>query len=296
MIIDDFQNHKPQKDYFIGIDSDGTVFNSMELKHKNCFIGSLIRIFDLAPIAHELHLVWNYVNIYSITRGTNRFKALLLTFNYLRGIHHIKTLGMDIPDLSVLEQWINKSEQLSNDSLKIFFSRVSSNKKSVLETVLEWSEDVNRMVKTTVINLPPMQGALDAFNILKDQVDLVVISNTPLKTLHREWAENNIDDNILYIGGQETGTKTQMLKAVAENKYSPEKILIIGDAIGDLQAAKNINALFFPILPLKEKESWSEFNKVGYDHFINNSYIGEYQNNQIKFFQSILNLDPPWEN
>ena len=93
MNLSELKGHKPKNEYFVGIDSDGTVFNSMELKHKDCFIGSLIRIFDLAPIAHEIHIVWNYVNISSINRGTNRFKALLLTFNYLRKMDHLKTLN-----------------------------------------------------------------------------------------------------------------------------------------------------------------------------------------------------------
>ena len=296
MNINELKEHKPKNKYFVGIDSDGTVFNSMELKHKDCFIGSLIRIFNLAPIAHEIHIVWNYVNIFSINRGTNRFKALLLTFNYLREMDHVKTLNVKIPNLKILKKWIDKSEQLSNDSLMQFSMEVTSNEKFELETVIEWSQDVNRMVQVTAINLPPMKGALEAMSILKNNVDLVVVSNTPLETLNREWSENNINNNILYIGGQETGTKTQMLKAVAENKYDPDKILIIGDAPGDLRAAQNINALFFPILPLKEEVSWSEFNKVGYEHFINNSYTGEYQKNQIQKFQSVLNNAPPWGN
>ncbi len=63
-----------------------------------------------------------------------------------------------------------------------------------------------------------------------------------------------------------------------------------------MKAAQNINALFFPILPLQEEESWCEFNKIGYDYFINNAYVGQYQTHQIKKFKSILNLDPPWKN
>jgi len=294
--LNELKNHNPRSEYFVGIDSDGTVFNSMELKHKDCFIGSLIRIFDLAPITHEIHVVWNYVNIFSINRGTNRFKALLLTFNYLREMDIVKSLNVKIPNLKILKKWIDKSEQLSNDSLQKFSMEASSDEKFELETVIEWSEDVNRMVKITAINLPPMEGALEAIGFLRNNVDLVVISNTPLETLNREWSENNINNNVLYIGGQETGTKTQMLKAAAENKYDQNKILIIGDAPGDLQAAQNINALFFPILPLQEEISWSEFNKVGYDNFINNSYQGIYQNNQIQKFKSVLNLDPPWGN
>ena len=57
MNLNEFKKHKPKSKYFVGIDSDCTVFDSMELKHKDCFIGSLIRVFDLAPIAHEIHIV-----------------------------------------------------------------------------------------------------------------------------------------------------------------------------------------------------------------------------------------------
>ena len=297
MILDVFERHKPNKEYFVGIDSDGTVFNSMELKHKNCFIGSLIRIFDLAPIAHEIHIVWNYVNIYSLTRGTNRFKALLLTFDHLMSIDKVKSLkNITIPNFKILKKWVEKSEKLSNDYLKKFILESNQEHTLILEKVLEWSLEVNRMVDKTVMHLPPMEGALRAMEHLKNSADLVVISNTPLHALNKDWSENNIIDYALYIGGQELGTKTEMLKAIAENKYLPEKTLIIGDAPGDLRAAQNINALFFPILPLKEEESWREFNKIGFNHFINNSYKGKYQNNQIEKFQSILNIPLPWKN
>ena len=85
-----------------------------------------------------------------------------------------------------------------------------------------------------------------------------------------------------------------MLNAVAKNKYNNENILIIGDSLGDLDAAKNVNALFFPILPLKEKESWEIFNQEGFQHFLNGSYTGEYENNHIEKFHSTLNIKPHW--
>ena len=47
--------------------------------------------------------------------------------------------------------------------------------------------------------------------------------------------------------GQELGTKTEHLKLAAKNKYPPERILMIGDAPGDLNAARANGALFYPI-------------------------------------------------
>jgi len=292
--LEHLQQHRPQKDYFVGLDSDGTIFNSMELKHKDCFLGALIRVFELAPITHEVHLVWNYVNIFSNTRGTNRFKALILTFDYLRKFKRIQQLNIQFPLLKVLGKWVLSSGSLSNESLKQLVMDLPKNEKETIETVLEWSKEVNRMVKATVFNLPPMAGSLKAMDFLNPFADLVVISNTPLDTLHREWSENNIVSNVLYIGGQETGTKIEMLIAVAKEKYAQDNILIIGDSPGDLIAAQAVNALFFPILQSKEDESWHNFNMEGCENFLNGVYTGPYQNEQINQFKSSLDTAPSW--
>lgn len=294
LTLNDLREHKPQKDYFVGIDSDGTIFDSMELKHKDCFVGSLIRVFDLVTITHEIHMVWNYVNIFSKTRGTNRFKALILTFNYLREMDRVKQLQIQLPILKTLEDWINESKSLSNESLINLIADLPLNEKLIIKTVLEWSEEVNRVVKKTVFNLPPMKGALNAIDSLIPHADLVVISNTPLDTLNREWSENNIISKVLYIGGQETGTKTEMLMCAAKDKYEDSKTLIIGDSPGDLNAAKNINALFYPILPTREYYSWDVFNADSCNDFLNGEYVGHNEKNKIDEFKSILKLTPTW--
>ena len=292
--IKDLENHLPKKDYFVGIDSDGTVFNSMELKHKDCFVGCLIRAFSLAPIAHEVHFVWNYVNIFSKTRGTNRFKALILTFDCLSQIESVIKLKINIPKLDSIRNHLKSNRLLTNQILKKLIIDSTEKEKTHLANALIWSENVNKTVKKTVFNLPPMLGALNALNKIKKFADIVVISNTPVKTLNREWSENNIESKVLYIGGQETGTKTEMLNAVAKNKYENENILIIGDSFSDLNAAKNINASFFPILPLKEEESWGIFNQKVFQDFLNGCYSGEFENNQIEKFHLTLNVKPHW--
>jgi phosphoglycolate phosphatase-like HAD superfamily hydrolase len=292
--INDLENHVPEKNYFVGIDSDGTVFNSMELKHKDCFVGCLIRAFSLASIAHEVHIVWNYVNIFSMTRGTNRFKALILTFDCLSKMESVKKSKINIPKLNSIRNWLTSNKPLTNEILKEIILNSSGNEKTYLENTFIWSENVNETVKKTVFNLPPMIGALTAMIKIKKFADVAVISNTPIMTLNREWRENNIESNVLYIGGQETGTKTEMLNAVAKDKYKSENILIIGDSFGDLKAAKNINALFFPILPLKEEESWEIFNQKGFKFFLDGNYSGEFENNHIEKFNLTLNIKPHW--
>ena len=139
-----------------------------------------------------------------------------------------------------------------------------------------------------------MPGAVKAIKVLKSKVDLMVISNTPLDTLNREWAENKIHSDIEYIGGQETGNKTEMLTAATKNKYENNNILIIGDSPGDLKAAKNINAHFFPIIPLNENDSWEFFLQKGYQFFLNGNFSRKFQISQINKFESILAKKPSW--
>ena len=38
-------------DFFIGIDSDGCAFDTMEVKHKECFIPNIIKFYRLAAIS-----------------------------------------------------------------------------------------------------------------------------------------------------------------------------------------------------------------------------------------------------
>ena len=70
--IEKLKSLKPQKEFFIGIDSDGCVFDSMEIKHKECFIPQYIGHFGLQPVARWARETWEFVNLYSKTRAVNR--------------------------------------------------------------------------------------------------------------------------------------------------------------------------------------------------------------------------------
>ncbi len=59
------RNFQRTKDFFVGIDSDGCVFDTMEVKHKECFIPNIIRVFDLAAISKYAREVAEFVNLYS---------------------------------------------------------------------------------------------------------------------------------------------------------------------------------------------------------------------------------------
>jgi phosphoglycolate phosphatase-like HAD superfamily hydrolase len=84
------------------------------------------------------------------------------------------------------------------------------------------------------------------------------------------------------------------LKYTTAGKYDADKVLMIGDAPGDLKAARANNALFFPIVPGNEEESWARLNKEGLDRFFNGTYAGTYQESLLEEFDKALPENPVW--
>ena len=84
------------------------------------------------------------------------------------------------------------------------------------------------------------------------------------------------------------------LKFAAKDKYPATKILMIGDAPGDFKAAKSNGALFFPILPGREEDSWKRLFDEGLDRFFAGSYAGNYEGRLVNEFDACLPENPSW--
>jgi hypothetical protein len=70
---------------------------------------------------------------------------------------------------------------------------------------------------------------------------------------------------------------------------------MIGDAPGDLKAARKNNTLFYPINPGHEERSWQRFYEEGLDKFIQGEYAGSYEKQLIAEFDRYLPSTPPWK-
>src|SRR5881628_4151826 len=99
------RDFKPTKEFFIGIDSDGCVFDSMEIKHKECFAPMFIKHFHLQAVSKYAREVWDFVNLYSKTRGANRFPALVRALNLLRVRPQVAARQVNVPDAQPVDEW-----------------------------------------------------------------------------------------------------------------------------------------------------------------------------------------------
>jgi phosphoglycolate phosphatase-like HAD superfamily hydrolase len=289
------RNFRPTKTFFVGIDSDGCAFNSMEVKHNDCFSVAFIRCYGLAAISRPAHQVWDFVNLYSQTRGCNRFKAVLLVADLLRELPRVARSGVPIPALPHVREWVTTETRLSNPRLAELVASSSGAKKEELARLLTWSQTVNRYVEEIVHELPPFPGVRESLTRLGARADVMVVSATPEEALRREWAEHGIDRLVALIAGQEMGSKTEHLDLAAKGKYPADQVLMVGDAPGDLKAARDVGALFYPINPGGEEESWQRFVGEGIDRFLAKEYAGAYEAQRIEEFSRLLPSEPPWK-
>src|SRR2546425_967918 len=108
---------QPTKEFFIGLDSDGCIFDSMEIKHKECFTPMFIKHFDLQAVSKYARECWDFVNLYSKTRGANRFPALARALTLLRERPQVQARKVHVADTRALEEWIARESKLGNATL-----------------------------------------------------------------------------------------------------------------------------------------------------------------------------------
>jgi len=289
---DKLLNMKKESEYLVCVDSDGCVFDSMEIKHKECFAPNFINVFGLQGVAKYAREVWEYVNLYSKTRGVNRYLAIINALDLLEERPEVKARGYKKPDLTPLKVWIESEGKLGNPALEAY---IKTHDEEVLKTSLEWSVDVNDTVKKFVRNLPPFADAVESFKKMQGKADVVMVSQTPTEALEREWKEHNIDQYVKVIAGQEMGTKAECIGYAMSRGYAPDHVLMIGDAPGDYAAAKKNGVLYFPINPGDEDNSWKRFFSEAFEKFTSGTYKGEYEDKLIKQFEDCLPSTPPWK-
>jgi phosphoglycolate phosphatase-like HAD superfamily hydrolase len=281
-----------RSDFFVGIDSDGCVFDTMEVKHKECFIPNIIKNYELAAISKYTREAAEFVNLYSKWRGINRFPALVLTIDLLADRPEVLRRRPRLPSLTGLRGWIQRETKLSNPALK---EAIVASGDPDLEQALAWSQAVNQTISEIVKDVPPFPYVRESLESMRNRADVMVVSATPGEALQREWEEHGLRPLVGLIAGQELGSKREHLALAAAGRYEPDRILMVGDAPGDLEAARANQALFYPIDPAHEDESWQRFFEEALPRFFAGTFAGAYMAAQIARFEALLPERPPWK-
>lgn len=282
-----FKQFAPRHDRLVCIDSDGCVFDTMEIKHKECFCPAMIKHWNLQPISKYARMAWEFENLYSRDRGLSRFITLYRSIELLKDWDEVREYDFKFPDTGALGRWLKEAPVTNNAALE-------RSEDPVLKRTLVWSIESNERISDMVYGIPPFPNAREAIISLSLIADIIVVSATAREALQREWEENGLLPYVSMICSQDEGSKKECIRLL-KDCYGPDRVLMIGDAPGDMRAAHDNGALFYPIRPGDEINSWKEFKEEYMDRFLSGCYAAGSEEELIKRFDECLPVLPAWK-
>ena len=274
--LDDFTR---KQRFAVCVDSDGCAMDTMNIKHFRCFGPCMVEEWGLQRWEKPILDRWNVINLFSLTRGINRFKGLAMALG------EINAQYTPIDGIEALQAWADSAPELSNDAVE-----KEAFRHPIFQKALAWSRAVNRSIEALPPEeVKPFEGVKEALAAAHTQADVVVVSSANPEAVRKEWQRFGLLDHVDLICTQEMGSKAYCIRRLAEKGYAPEEILMCGDAPGDEAAAAENRVLYFPILVRHEAESWMQFVSEALPRFLGGAYAGEYQEEQLRRFRDNLN-------
>ena len=283
--MNSLEKFKKKKDFLICIDSDGCAMDTMDIKHIKCFGPCMINQWNLEKWKSPILKRWNEVNLYTLTRGINRFKGLALV------LEEINERYIPVEGLNEFIGWTHSTKELSNESLE---GQIKIQKQNItcLKKALDWSRAVNASINELKYEEKlPFDGVYIGIKEAKKFADVAIVSSANEPAVLEEWKKHGLLDNVDIVLTQNTGSKAYCISRLVEKGYDRNNVLMVGDAVGDLDSAKSNNILYYLILVKKENQSWSRFTNETLELFISNAYKGKYEEKVIKEFKENLSGD-----
>lgn len=275
-MTDRFMSYTKRSDHLICVDSDGCAMDTMDIKHIRCFGPCMVEEWELGEWREAILKRWNEINLYTMTRGINRYKGLAMALGEIRDTY------CEIEDLDVLRKWVEESPELSNRALE---AEIAKNDSICLKKALSWSIKVNQSIdKLAQEDKRPFEGVDRALGSAHRDADVAIVSSANLGAVLDEWDLYGLLEHTDVVLAQDAGSKAFCIGELMKRGYAPDHVLMCGDAPGDMDAAKQNGVYYYPIRVRHEKESWEEFVTTALPRFMNGTYGGEYQQEKIRQF------------
>jgi phosphoglycolate phosphatase-like HAD superfamily hydrolase len=274
------ENFAKKKEFLLCVDSDGCAMDTMDIKHFKCFGPCMVEEWGLEKWEEEILTRWNEINLYTMTRGINRFKGLAMA------LLEINERYTAIEDVELLNKWVEESNELSNAAVS---RQIQACDSIVFKKALSWSQKVNEAINALSFEVKkPFEGVKEALEYAHQFVDIAIVSSANYEAVMEEWELYGLLEHVDVVMAQNVGSKAFCIGEMLKKGYDKEKVLMTGDAPGDLDAAKKNDVFYYPILVRKEKQSWDEFKETAISKLISGEYGGVYQ--ELKTEQFLTNL------
>ena len=278
-----FDTFERKHDFLVCVDSDGCVMDTMNCKHFNCFGPCMVAEWGLDAWKNEILARWNVINLFSMTRGINRFKGLAMALG------EIDKQYKPITGIAALQHWTDTAPALSNDGVaKAAAEATDAEAKLILEKALSWSKAVNASIVALDESLKiPFAGAKEGLAAAHSFADVAMVSSANRDAVEEDWGKFGLLEHTDIVLAQDVGSKAACIKGMLKFGYDPNKVVMIGDAPGDCDAAEKNSVHYYPILVNHEKESWDEAIAVAFDKLKTGEYAAYGAEKKKEFLQNL---------
>lgn len=256
------------KKYLVCIDSDGCAIDSMEIKHRRCFGPYIVDVWHLEQWKDAVLTRWNEINLYTMTRGINRFLGLEMM------LAEVDEAYCRIDGLEEYRRWCRNTTTFSNAAV---MTLIDQGAHPIFEKVMDWSNRVNRGVRELHEEIRPFDGVAEALVQIHECADIAIVSSANPQAVQDEWTRFGLMEMVTHVMAQDAGTKADCIRKLLESGYCQDCVLMIGDAPGDKRAAQDNGVSFYPILAGKETRAWQNLIKHSFPRFINGEFSCQYQ-------------------
>ena len=278
-----FDSFVKKQEYLVCVDSDGCVMDTMNCKHFHCFGPCMVAEWGLEQWQDAILARWNEINLFSMTRGINRFKGLAAALS------EIDRQYKPIPGVAALDHWADTAPALSNDGVaKAAAEATDADARQVFEKALAWSKAVN----AAIVRLPeelkvPYAGAKEGLAAAHSFADVAMVSSANRDAVEEEWGKFGLLQHTDIVLAQDVGSKAACIAAMLRFGYDPQKVLMVGDAPGDCDAAEKNGVHYYPILVNREKESWDEAIAVAFGKLRSGDYEAYGREKKEQFLRNL---------
>ena len=278
-----FDSFERKHDFLVCVDSDGCVMDTMNCKHFHCFGPCMVAEWGLEEWRDAILERWNVINLFSMTRVINRFKGLAMALG------EIDKQYTPITGITHLQHWADTAPALSNDGVaKAMAEATDPEAKEVLRKALAWSKAVNAaIVKLDESLKVPYAGAFEGLQAAHGFADVAMVSSANRDAVEEEWGKFGLLAHTDIVLAQDVGSKAACIAGMLKFGYEADKVLMIGDAPGDSDAAKKNGVHYYPILVNHEKESWDEAIAVAFQKLQSGTYAPYGEEKKQQFLQNL---------
>ena len=238
--LHDFVRRKP---FLLCVDSDGCAMDTMNIKHFRCFGPCFADEWGLKEGRGAALKRWNEINLFSMTRGINRFLGLACI---------LTELFPDDEDVAAFSRWAQTSKELSERAVE---AHAAEN--PVFSKALAWSRAVNQAIGAlSDEEKTAFGGVKEVLEEAHKSFDIAVVSSANYAAVEEEWARCGLLAHVDVLTTQQDGSKAHCISELLKKGYAPQSAVMCGDAPGDERAAAENGVHFYPILVRGEEASW----------------------------------------